>query len=453
MVVDHQSSSKKSRMSRRNFVQSAATAGAGLLLASKAYAQTGAEASGGSKMDDINIALIGAGSQGRVLMQSVLKIPNVRFKAVCDIWEYSSKYASNVLGKYGQPVNVYSDYEDLLAKEKDLDAVLIATPDLYHAPHTVACLKAGLHVYCEKEMSNSLESAKEMILAARQAGKLLQIGHQRRSNPRYKHGLKLIEKDKVLGRITHINGQWNRPVQEPLGYPKKYPIDKETLKKYGYDTMERFRNWRRFSDYSGGPIADLGSHQIDIYNWFLDAQPKAVLASGGLDYYDMGDWYDNVLTIYEYETEAGPVRAFYQLANTTSHGGYFETFMGDQGSMVISEDVRKGYFFREVQAKRREWEDDAEKVAAMDQQAIELKIGETRRATGQADPESLKMEEDLEKPIHQPHLENFFDAVRNGTPLNCPGEIGYETAVTVLRVNEAMKARRTLEFKPEEFLV
>jgi predicted dehydrogenase len=84
-------------------------------------------------------------------------------------------------------VNGYEDYREMLDKEKELDAVIIATPDFWHAPHTVDCLEAGKHVYCEKEMSNTLEGARRMVAAARETGKLLQIGHQRRSNPRYLH--------------------------------------------------------------------------------------------------------------------------------------------------------------------------------------------------------------------------------------------------------------------------
>jgi len=73
----------------------------------------------------------------------------------------------------------------MLDKEQDLDAVIVATPDFWHSPHTVACLEAGLHVYCEKAMSNTLDGARKMVLAARKTKRLLQIGHQRRSNPKY----------------------------------------------------------------------------------------------------------------------------------------------------------------------------------------------------------------------------------------------------------------------------
>ena len=105
----------------------------------------------------------------------------------------------------------------MLDKEKDLQAVIIATPDFWHSEHTVACLKAGLHVYCEKEMSNTLEGARKMVQAAKETGKLLQIGHQRRSNPRYLHCYnKLLKEAGILGRITTINGQWNRSVQPAM---------------------------------------------------------------------------------------------------------------------------------------------------------------------------------------------------------------------------------------------
>jgi predicted dehydrogenase len=441
---------EKQELSRRDFIRTAAATGAGLLLTRGTLAQE-AKPKGG----DLNLALIGAGSQGLVLLAACLKIPNLKFKAVCDIWSYSQTYGSNILKKYDQPVNVYADYQEMLAKEKDVEAVIIATPDWVHAEQTVACLKAGKHVYCEKEMSNTLEGAKQMALAARETGKLLQIGHQRRSNPRYWHAKRLIEKDKILGRITHVYGQWNRSVDQSQdrGWPKKYEMDQATLTKYGYDSMPQFRNWRWFKRFSAGAIADLGSHQIDIFNWFLGVPPQNVMAGGGLDYYRDREWYDNVMAIYQYGPPTGVVRGFYEVLNTTSFGGYYEAFMGDEGTLVLSEDTNVGYMTREVQAKKREWEDNASKVSKMGKDAIELKIGETRRADGKKDAQSLKMAADVQKPIHQPHLENFFDAIRNGTPLNCPPEVAYETTVSVLRVNEAVAEAKRLDFKPEEFKV
>lgn len=433
-------------ISRREFVQAAAVAGAGLLTPLPAIARPR------PRPDDIHVAMIGAGNQGRgSLLVDTLKIPGIRFVAICDIWPYNQTYAANILKKYEQPVNLYADYQDMLAKEKNLDAVIIATPDWMHSEHTCAALKAGKHVYCEKEMSNTVEGARAMVKTAKETGKLLQIGHQRRSNPMYAHGLKLITNDKVCGRITHVNGQWNRAKRYDLGWPKGKEMDEATLKKYGYDTMERFANWRWFKKYSGGPMADLGSHQVDVYNWFLGTPPKAVLAAGGADYYKDREWFDHVMSIYEFEVNGNVVRGYYQVLNTTSYGGFYEAFMGDGGTVVVSEDKKRNMMFREPDAKRREWEDESEKVESMDRDAITLKIGQTLDPNGQPTAEGQKLLAESQKPEHQLHLENFFGAIRNGTPLSCPAEVGFETCVTVLKANEAVMAGKRMEFKPEEF--
>ncbi len=440
--------SRGGELSRRRFVQSAATVGAGLMMGVHVLGQ---EAAGGAK-DEVAVAMIGIGSQGYNLLNNCLKIPGVRFVAVCDIWPFWQKRAVNVLGKYDQKVSAYVDYEEMLAKEKHLDAVIIATPDFWHSPHAVACLKAGKHVYCEKEMSNTLEGAQAMVRAARETGKLLQIGHQRRSNPRYGHAIKLIEDDKILGRITHCYGQWNRSRLLEGEWPKEQEIDPATLSKYGFANMHQHRNWRWYRHLSGGPMCDLGSHQVDVFSWILKANPKSVMASGGTDYYK-SEWYDNVMSIYEYDTPAGVVRAYYQVLNTTGHGGFYETFMGDQGSMVISEDTRIGEFFREPTAKRREWEAESETTEKNGQQAFELKIGETLDPSGQPTAEGQKLLEESKKPGHQLHLENFFSAVRTGSPLSCPAEAAYETCVAVMKANEAVAEGKRLEFKPDDFKV
>lgn len=436
-------------LNRRQFIGASALAGASLMAPSWMMAGGGP----GNGSDEIRVGLIGAGSQGRILINSVLNIHGVRFVAVADVWEYSRTYASGILRRFDQPVTVYKDYREMIAKE-DLDAVLIASPDWVHADQTVDCLEAGLDVYCEKEMSNTLEGARRMVLAARRTGRLLQVGHQRRSNPRYRHARRMIEYENILGRITSVNGQWNRPVQEPLGWPDRFTMDSADLKRWGYKSMEQFVNWRWYRNYAGGPIVDLGSHQLEVYNWFLGTTPKAVMASGGIDYYEDGrEWYDNVMAIFEYETEEGTARAFYQVLNTTSHGGFHETFMGDEGTLVVSEDANQGHIFREVRAPRREWEDLSETVEEMGREAIQLKIGETRAASPEREAEMLQAEEDAKKPEHQPHLENFFGAMRGKVELACPAELAYETCVTVLKVNEAVAAGRRLEFKPEEFKV
>ena len=408
----------------------------------------------------INLALLGAGAQGEVLLNAMLRIPGLRFRAVCDIWkEYNQKRAVNTLRKYKFEVNGYEDYREMLDKEKDLDAVVIATPDFWHAPHAVDCLRAGKHVYCEKEMSNTLEGARSMVLAAREAGKLLQIGHQRRSHPRYLHCReKLLLEAGLLGRIVTVNGQWNRAVAPDLGWPERYPIPSARLKQYGFESMQQFRNWRWYKGKGGGPIVDLGSHQIDIFNWFLGATPSHVMASGGNDYHDRAthEWYDTVMAIYEYDTKAGPARAYYQTQTTNGSQGYFENFMGDQGTLVISESEANnpGLLYRDPNAPP--WDEWIRKGYVSAPKLQERTQGDEEAVLDvreSVSPDQHRVPVVLRDPYHQPHLQNFFDAVRGTARLNCPAEVGYETAVTVLKVNEAIEAKQRLSFRPEEFRI
>jgi len=375
----------KKGMDRRSFLRSTVAVGAGLVLAPKSFGLTT-----GSKTDDINVALLGAGAQGQVLMSCCLKIPGIRFKAVCDIWTaYNQRRVSRTLKAYHHEHNTYLDYQEM-------------------------------------------------------------------RNPRYIHCYnKLLKDAKILGRITAINGQWNRAARPDLGWPKKYPIDQATLEKYGFQSMHQFRNWRWYKGLGGGPIVDLGSHQIDVFNWFLNTQPKSAMASGGTDYYDKKthEWYDTVMAVYEYETKEGTVRAFYQTITTNSSQGYFETFMGDQGTLFISEAAGRGGVYREPSAP--DW-DKWVKMGYLNEPARKeekLPTGAVLDVRETVAPPSYKLPVKFNDPYHKPHLENFFGAIRGRAKLNCPAEIGYETAVTVLKVNEAVEAARKLTFKPEEFKV
>lgn len=446
-------------LNRRNYIATSAAIGAGLYVGHQVF---GAES---TDKDVINVALLGAGAQGQVLMDAIVKKkdPSIRFVAVCDIWEVNrskvQKRMKAYSNYYGYRDAAYIDYKEMLDTESDLDAVIIATPDFWHSEHTVACLEKGLHVYCEKEMSNTLEGARKMVEAQKASGKLLQIGHQRRSNPRYKHCFdNIITGSDMMGRITTVNGQWNRSKEscEYLGWPNGTEIDEATLNKYGYKDMNQFRNWRWYKGLGGGPIVDLGSHQIDVYSWFLGCNPKSVIASGGVDFWKGREWYDSVMAIYEYETQAGPVRAFYQTLTTNSANGYFECFMGDEGTLLISEAANRGSVYREGWVDEAKWDPWIEKgfveksksaiIASSNTDAV-LDVRESIPAA------EYKLPVEFSDPYHQPHLFNFFNAIRGADTLNCPAQIGYETAVTVLKVNEAVEKAARMEFSQDDFRV
>lgn len=407
--------------------------------------------------DKINVALIGMGKQGRVLFESMSNIPGLNFQAVCDIWDYNLRGgAGKVRALQGNVPNRYTDIDELLEKEKGLDVAIVATPDFWHSPHTVKCLDAGLHVYCEKMMSNTIDGARAMVRAMERNKKLCQIGHQRRSNPRYRFTLDhLINNNKICGTIVNANGQWNRAVKssQDIQYKKSLAIDQAVLTKYGFKDMHQFMNWRFYRDLSGGPISDLGAHQIDTFNWFLGTQPKSVFASGGNDYFKTREHFDNVMAIFEYDTPQGAVRAFYQVLTTTSYGGgFFESFMGTDGSIKISEMAGSTGIYRESSAP--DWDDLVRRGYLRRKPAPPKPEASDGVASYEsAAPEEFAIPGVLNKPPHQPHLENFFATVRGEATLNCDARHAFESEAPIFWVNPSALQKQPIVFTPEQLQV
>ncbi|MGA1204373.1 MAG: Gfo/Idh/MocA family protein [Opitutales bacterium] len=425
-----------SSISRRSFLTKSLSAG--LVLGSPSILN--AAAKGAS--DKLHVAIIGFGKQGRVLFEAMSNIPGLHFQAVCDIWEYNRKGGiGKIRALQGHIPNGYTDAAEMLSREKGLDAVIVATPDFWHAPHTVMSLEAGLNVYCEKMMSNTIDGARSMVKAMESSGKLCQIGHQRRSNPRYRYTLEqLIQKHNITGQIVNVNGQWNRAVSssQDIAYKESLAINPAVLARYGYKDMHQFMNWRTYRDLSGGPISDLGAHQIDIFNWFLGTSPKRVYASGGNDYFRQREHFDNVMTIFDYDTPQGGVRAFYQVLTTTSAGGgYYESFMGTEGTINISERAAYTKLYRES-GSNTDWEPLVtrgylKKVAAPAPAASGS--SDAIASYESAAPEAFALPGQLNKPPHQPHLENFFAAVRGQETLTCDARHAFESEAPIYWVN------------------
>jgi len=458
-----------SRMDRRGFLRSTAAAGAGMVLAqtvlgadpntpAEKQPAAAAPAAAAIKGSELNVALLGAGEQGRNLMNICLKMgkdSGIRFKAVCDIWQYNQKKASQVLQKLGHQHNVYVDYQEMLDREKDLQAVIIATPDFWHSEHAAGCMKAGLHVYSERTMATTLDGAKKMVLTARETGRLLQIGLQRRSNIQYIHCQeKVLKEAKALGRMIAVNAQWNRPYKPDRGVLKQYPIEPAVLEKYGFKTAEQYRNWQWYKGLGGGPLFDFSYTQIDVISWLLGAVPKSVMASGGVDYYDRNthQCYDNVIAVFEYEIDQKAVRASYQTLTANGNGRQYEVFMGDQGTLKISENGEVGIYPEPVAVK---W-DELVKKGYLKQIVRKEPAGESDAAVDVSEskePEKFELPVKSNKSYYQTHLANFFDSIRGKAKLNCPPEVGYESLVALLKTNEAIETGTKIEFKPEDFKV
>lgn len=441
-------------VSRRDFIGKAAGGiGAGLVLGVPNILR----AAQGEASDKIHVAFVGFGKQGKVLLDAMSNIPGLHFQAVCDIWDYNLKGGiAKVRALQGHTPKGYADIDEMLAKEEGLDAAIVATPDFWHSPHTVKCLEAGLHVYCEKMMANTIDAARDMVRAMEKTGKLCQIGHQRRSNPRYRYTLdQLINGKRICGQIVNINGQWNRAVSssQDIAFNPKLAIKPEILTRYGFKDMHQFMNWRTYRDLSGGPISDLGAHQIDIFNWFLGVSPKSVYASGGNDYFKTREHFDNVMTIFDYETPQGGVRAFYQVLTTTSAGGgYYESFMGTEATINISERSAYTNIYRESSAPS--WDNHVARGFLKRQAAApKVQSDDAIASYESAAPEAYALPGDLSKPPHQPHLENFFDAVRGKAALNCDARHAFESEAPIYWVNPSALSREPINFTAEHLSV
>src|SRR5579872_2964011 len=324
-------------ISRRRFLQgSAAIAGAfGLTLTQWAEAEEKRQAAL-KENRPVNCAFIGVGDQGyNVDFKAALSVPGVKMVAVCDIYE---PYLTRAL-KDVPDAKAYKDYREVLDR-KDIEAVLIATPLYMHAPIAIDALNAGKHVFCEKMMAHDIEDAKKMARASISNKKVLQIGHQRRANIMYNHAWELLNEKKVCGPITHIRAQWNRN-----GNWRKSALPGMT---------DRQRNWRMYREYSHGLMSELGTHQIHAVNWFLGAAPTAVVGMGGIDYWKDGrEVFDNVEVIFEYPNG---VKLNYTSLTTNQFDGYYEQFMGKDGTLVIAEERETpSSYYREPMAPVEDW--------------------------------------------------------------------------------------------------
>jgi predicted dehydrogenase len=320
-------------------------------------------------------------------------------------------------------------------------------------------LEAGLHVYCEKMMAHTIEAAREMVKAMERTGKLCQIGHQRRSNPRYRYTFnRLINDKKICGQIVNANAQWNRSLgsSQNIGFNKKLTIDQAVLNRFGYKDMLQFMNWRTYRDLSGGPISDLGAHQIDIFNWFLGTPPKRVYASGGNSYFKDREHFDNMMCIFDYDTPQGEVRASYQVLTTTSYGGgFYESFMGTEASIKISEIAASSAIYRESGDHVPDWGDLVDRGYLIKKPAPPKPepSADAVAAYESAAPDIYDLPGGSSKPAHQPHLENFFDSVRGKAKLNCDARHAFESEAPIFWVNPSALSKQPIDFTSEHLSV
>jgi predicted dehydrogenase len=301
-------------MNRREFIGGAAgvLSAASLLVGDE-------QAKPVAPSDRVNLAIIGAGSRGQQLMRTFLRVPGVRFAGICDVYEPRFAAAKKITG---EQTPTYTDYRKLL-EARDIDAVYIATPLSEHAEHVTAALESGRPVYGEKSLGLTVEDCNHIVEAVRRSGRVFQIGLQYHYAPWYREAITRIRAGKI-GQVTqiyaywHRNNNWRRPV--PAGGDQK---------------LERLINWRLYREYSGGLVAELGSHHINTANDIFDATPISVVGSGGIDYWKDGrETLDNVQVTYRYP--AGQT-LFFSAITTNGLDGCQLRIYGTGGSAVLTE--------------------------------------------------------------------------------------------------------------------
>ena len=304
---------KEKDVTRREFLKTAASVGTASSLGTMVaphimYAQ--------AVTNPVRYGFIGTGTEGCTLLKFLATIPEGRCVATCDIYPPNLKKGVETIGSHPE---TYTEYRKMLER-KDIDAVFIATPLNLHTQMVVDALSAGKHVFVEKTMYFKEEEGDTIRKAMDDNPKLvLQVGLQRRSSVLYQVAMEMIRKG-ALGKIMFVRAQWhsNRNWRRPVPDPK----------------FERLINWRMYKEYSGGMMAEFASHQLDIANWAIGAEPVSVFATGGINYWKDGrETCDNNEAIYEYP---GGQKFVWSGILYNAHLDFDEQILGDQGSLIVT---------------------------------------------------------------------------------------------------------------------
>jgi predicted dehydrogenase len=285
------------KINRRNFITGASSVGLGMLSASSMGRVLGAN-------DRIRLGIIGAGGRGRSLMTSFNKFPNIEFIAVCDVYEPRQQLGLKLAREGAQ---VTYEYRELL-NNKEIDAIVNATPDHWHERIVIDAVQAGKDVYTEKPLALTIEQGARMVKAVRATKQIVQVGMQRRSSEMVQTARKLVA-DGVLGEIVMARAQWfwnRKPIPRSAKLEGKLDWDRfQGPAKHRRPLNEvRFLEWRNFWDYSGGHMTDQGTHLMDVIQWFCnDGKPPRAALCHGATYVHLGaEVPDTFCAIFEYPT-------------------------------------------------------------------------------------------------------------------------------------------------------
>lgn len=410
-------------MNRRTFIKNAGVATGAVLLAASPWLSAFSE-SEHTKKSIARIGVIGPGSRGQFLMSFLKKNPKADVVAVCDVYQPSIDEALKI---YPQ-AKVYNDYRKLL-EDKNVDAIVIATPLNTHFDIAIDAFDAGKHVFCEKALAMTIEDCFNMYHKHLETGKVFFVGQQRLYDPRYIRAMEMIHAG-TFGSIEAIrtfwyrNNDWRRPVPSP--------------------ELERHINWRLYNEYSKGLMTELACHQIQIGTWALREIPNKVMGHGAITHWKDGrEVYDNVSCIYMFDNG---VKLNFDSVISNKFYGLEEQILGNLGTV----EPEKGKYYFE----------DIEPAPGFLQliNDIENKLFDSLPFAGTSwAPETANVNKGEyiigERPKHDGtslNIDAFVEAVITGKQPENVAEEGYYASALCLLGHEAIVREEIISF-PEEY--
>ena len=389
----------------------------------------------------IRVAVIGTGGRGSDLLRALTTIEDAVVVGVCDDYpphlEQGAKYA-------GLRAKTFGDYRKLLDELKP-QAVVIAVPLYLHYQIAADCLSAECDVFLEKTMCYTVAEARKLAGQVKASKRVFQVGLQRRANAIYKQARAMVAAG-MIGQVVSFKAQWHRN----NSWRRPVPVPRSDA---NWQRLERKLNWRLYKAYSAGLMAELGSHQMDVANWFLGTHPKRVMASGGIEYFRDGrEVYDNISCLYEYElkdTQGKPytVRANYTSLCNNSYEGAAELMMGTKGSLYLTS--AKGLLFQEKGTDVVAWEGGANANNAADANAAVVTAGKTLKLSN--DPwahRGTPFEIDIaEGNDTRDELVSFIEHVRRqDVKTICDATVGLTDCATILMANQSAETSSWVTF-------
>ena len=389
--------------------------------------------------DRIRFAIIGTGNRGNEVMQSWLRFADSTIVAACDVARDRLENTAARLASADHKVDTYEDYRRILDR-RDIDAVLIATPDHWHSPMTIDAIAAGKDVYCEKPVSNEIEPAVKMLEAARRSNRIVQIGLQQRSWAHYMDAATLFMEG-VVGTPNHVVmappglGVFGGTQQQPL-VPQPPPPTLNWEMFQGPAPRKPFMPqrlaWRNWYAYGGGNITDWGVHLADVMNWYLkldETAPELVHTSA--QYVLTPNNSERVPDTYVATMQYGTLVA--TLSNTGLFGPDNEPlwgnyFFGDRALMFVN---RSGYEVRPRPVGGGRGRGAGSGVPPAPPQPAPAKAVKF----GFAGPG------ELDQPgATAAHIRNFLDCVRSRQRPRADVSIGFHSTLPTLMALESIKA-------------